>query len=805
MTRAIFILLSIILSILWTSGVIYVYADIPDSEYEALRALYEATGGSHWSKSDNWFVGELSPQNPWHGIECNRKYTTILRIKLDHNKLRGKLPYKLSKLSNLETLVLNNNELESGSDALGIFSKLNILNLSNNHFKGAPPSWIGRLENLTELDLSNNRLTGPIPSWIRKLKNLKRLDLSYNELDGRIPSWIGELGNLEEILLDGNKLTGPIPAELGHLWKLRALRIGHNRLAGKIPNAVGKLPNLTDNKSNFKWNALYTKNSSVKAFLENKQEGGDWERTQTIAPGSISARPLSRTSIKVSWESIDYKTDSGGYQVFYSTRSSAPYDEFKLGGTVENKRITGVTVNGLKPSSTYYFVLRTWTNGHGSNRNSVESGFSDKVSAATLGTTISGGVKTTEGRGISGVKLTASEEGGSTITNIDGNYNLSVTPGWSGTITPSEKGYDFIPPFKEYSKVNNDLEGQDFRAEANTVISGKIINSKGKGIPGVILSFSHREGKESTIEKTDSGGNYKHTVTYSWQGTVTPNKTGYRFVPPNREYKRGVTGEEIQDYRALNPEVSGRVKNRRGRGIPGVTLTFFGRDETSRGTYNTDKNGKYCIAIPENWSGSVTPARKGYIFYPGKRNYKKITIDTVKIAGDYKAELDPKFFISIIGNYMVPTEKSFEDIYGSALFNPEIKIGYRFYRGFYGWGGYGISSKNGESLVFKEPAKWEENFISLGPGYYKSISVKFGWKMEAGLVYIRFNEEGLEDKTSTSSIGIRIDGSGVFKISDRFFTEISMGYLFASDRIEKVSKRIKLGGFKTGIGLGFRF
>ncbi|NIM15779.1 MAG: Two component regulator three Y domain protein, partial [Candidatus Aminicenantes bacterium] len=95
--------------------------------------------------------------------------------------------------------------------------------------------------------------------------------LNNNRLSGSIPVWIGKLKNLEELLLDGNSLSGPIPKELGNLQKLTVIRLGHNCLTGRIPSSLGKLTHLADNKSNFKWNALYTNNDSLKTFLRKIQ------------------------------------------------------------------------------------------------------------------------------------------------------------------------------------------------------------------------------------------------------------------------------------------------------------------------------------------------------------------------------------------------------------------------------------------------------------------------------------------------------------------------------------------------------
>jgi hypothetical protein len=131
----------------------------------------------------------------------------------------------------------------------------------------------------------------------------------------------------------------------------------------------------------------------------------------------------------------------------------------------------------------------------------------------------------------------------------------------------------------------------------------------------------------------------------------------------------------------------------------------------------TNEKGEYSKRVPDNWSGRVTPAKPGYIFHPANKDYQNMTIDTVKIAEDYRVESDLKFFISLVGNYMIPAQGNFSDVYGSGLLYPGIKAGYKLFRPIYIWGGYEVSAKSGTSPVFEEPSKWKESFLSMGkPG-----------------------------------------------------------------------------------------
>lgn len=777
MKRMIYLLFILLLFIMWAPGP--VYGKIPRRESDALRTLFNAAGGSNWHKRGNW-KGAPGTEHTWYGITCNATNTMVAKIDLGDNNLRGTLPADLSDLSNLKTLVLNGNRLT-----------------------GLHPD-LGKLSKLTTLDVSNNQLAGPIPSWIAKLKNLKKLDLSYNRFTGRIPSWIGKLKNLEELRLDGNRLRGAIPKELANLSKLTVLRLGHNGLTGEIPSSLGKLTRLADNKSNFKWNGLFTGNTSLKAFLKKKQRGRDWESTQTVPPGEITWVSNSNTSITISWKPIKYTEDSGGYRVFYGVAPEGPYN--KSAGTVDDKTRTELEVKELEKSTTYYFVVQVWTAPHGSNRNRIESVFSKEIAATTRGTTISGSVKNPGGQGVPGVELTASDNQGKAFTDSKGNYYLGVTPGWSGTVMPSKKGYDFSPPDLKYNNVDTDRDGQDYTADANTKISGKVTDQKGKGIPGVRLTFSDNIGTAAAV--TDSTGYYIHTVIYNWQGTVTPSKNGYLFDPSSREYTDVTSARVEKEYKTFRPpEISGRVRNRRGKAVPDVNLTFSGKGKTAAETLKTNEKGKYSRVFANDWSGKVKPVKPGYIFYPAKKHYQNMTRDITKTAENYKAELNLKFFISVIGSYMIPAQENFSDIYGSGMVHPGIKAGYKFYRSFYLWGGYDVSSKKGKTLQFEEPSKWKERFFSGGLGYNGNMSINFAYKAEIGMLYVVYREEAFDEEVTGSAIGVRIGGAGIFKISDRLFTEISMGYLAASDKtiVDDEDISLKLGGFRGGIGLGIRF
>jgi hypothetical protein len=79
--------------------------------------------------------------------------------------------------------------------------------------------------------------------------------------------------------------------------------------------------------------------------------------------------------------------------------------------------------------------------------------------------TISGYVRAADGSGIAGVTLSASDGGGSAVSNSIGFYRLTVRRGWFGRVTPFKPGYTFSPLHRDYSGVvynrtNRNYSGQ---------------------------------------------------------------------------------------------------------------------------------------------------------------------------------------------------------------------------------------------------------------------------------------------------------------------------------------------------------
>ena len=123
----------------------------------ALVVLYNSCDGPNWVNNENWLTG---PLNTWSGISFrgNRVDRVVLRGKNENERqgLKNSIPATIGNLTELEWLILDNNELS-----------------------GVVPSELCQLTKLTTLFLYENNLTN-IPENIGNLVLLKYLDFNSN-------------------------------------------------------------------------------------------------------------------------------------------------------------------------------------------------------------------------------------------------------------------------------------------------------------------------------------------------------------------------------------------------------------------------------------------------------------------------------------------------------------------------------------------------------------------------------------------------------------------------------------------------
>ena len=254
------------------------------SERAALRALFDALGGSGWSHSNNWLTD--TPLGDWYGVEVDSQGRVIeLRMAVWVDTEDG----GREKLGNGLTGVI--------PPELGSLAHLRVLDLWGNQLTGPIPPELGSLSNLQWLDLWGNQLTGPIPPSFLQLEQLETfiftrnaglcapgtidfvvwlegierqegpycnesdvavLDSFYRNSDGtnwtNSDGWLGEdavgewygvrsdsLGRVTGLDLSRNGLTGRLPGVLGQLAQMTELEIDGNSLSGRLPLSLVRL------------------------------------------------------------------------------------------------------------------------------------------------------------------------------------------------------------------------------------------------------------------------------------------------------------------------------------------------------------------------------------------------------------------------------------------------------------------------------------------------------------------------------------------------------------------------------------
>ena len=377
------------------------FAQIPTIERDGLIALFDNTGGPLWDANTNW-LGPMGSECTWYGVTCSGN--RVVELNLHSNNLRGPLPPNLGDFTYLTYLNLGHNQLSGGIPAemgslinlvevwlfsshlegtipseLGAMTALERLTLSFNDLSGSIPPELGNLTNLHFLGLSHNQLSGPIPMELGNLQELDQLFLGSNRLGGSIPPELGNLSGLVSLLLENNHLSGSIPPELGNITYLMELFLASNRLSGEIPVELSTLSWLQPGGSDLRWNALYTDDSSLIAFLAAKQVGGDWQSTQTIAPENVTIEWVGDHTAWLSWDSVSYN-DPGGYDVFFVPATGG---EWASAGWTSDKNGLEIPATALDPGFSYDFAVASFTLPHADNQNLVISDLSEPVMATT--------------------------------------------------------------------------------------------------------------------------------------------------------------------------------------------------------------------------------------------------------------------------------------------------------------------------------------------------------------------------------------------------------------------------------------
>ncbi|MFQ6034920.1 MAG: carboxypeptidase-like regulatory domain-containing protein, partial [Sedimentisphaerales bacterium] len=280
---------------------------------------------------------------------------------------------------------------------------------------------------------------------------------------------------------------------------------------------------------------------------------------------------------------------------------------------------------------------------------------------------------------------------GNPVSGKGGTYKVTVPHGWSGAVTPTKDGFTFTPDSKIYPRVTANLSNENYTAIpitftiSGTAGVGRVVM---KGLPGRVI--------------TNENGYYEATVIYGWSGTVTPERAGYDFDPPNRTYPRLISAEVNQDYvpTLQKRTISGKILSAQGP-IAGVIVSA----NNEGGSTTTNANGEYSLLVDYGWSGTVAPKSEGYTFRPNNKRYPLVTTDQTN--QDYTAEV---IMLTISGTLAidgVPLEGVLMSASQGGISDTTDAKGYYSVKVPYGWSGE-ISPKK-EGYTFDPPSETYTN------------------------------------------------------------------------------------------------
>ncbi|MTI30433.1 hypothetical protein, partial [Xanthovirga aplysinae] len=220
--------------------------------------------------------------------------------------------------------------------------------------------------------------------------------------------------------------------------------------------------------------------------------------------------------------------------------------------------------------------------------------------------TFSGQIVDTEGNPLEQVLLNGLP--GNLSTDAQGNYSITLSENWSGTITPQKEGYSFLPASIDINNLQEDLIEQGFTATADPVtytLSGQILDTERRPITQVTLS-----GLPGNLS-TDALGRYSVTLDENWNGTISPQKEGYSFSPtsiPINSLQQDLIGQNFTATPTTPVPVtyvlSGKVVDTEGNPLEQVTLSGLPENVLSL------RNGRFMTRLLENWSGTITPQKE---------------------------------------------------------------------------------------------------------------------------------------------------------------------------------------------------
>lgn len=216
-------------------------AQVSEQEFQALKALYNATGGDNWKRRSGWenintTATKDDVTSAWDGLVVAGGH--VWSLEFWTNNMSGYLPSEIGDLEWLTDIQIYGNELQGViPEEIGNLKKLQILRFGANNITSPLPLSIGELEDLSYLEFYNNPLNCDFPNNILyRLNNLRQIEAMDCGLTGQIDDFFDSLPKLEWFVIRNNQLSGEVPPSFSRLTSLVVIDFRNNMFSGSLPD-----------------------------------------------------------------------------------------------------------------------------------------------------------------------------------------------------------------------------------------------------------------------------------------------------------------------------------------------------------------------------------------------------------------------------------------------------------------------------------------------------------------------------------------------------------------------------------------
>lgn len=203
----------------WVLAVIYFSTGGPEwFQCSANPSATDACGAEEPFVGDSRFLSDTS-ECDWAGISCVQGCVT--EVEFEKNNLVGTIATEIGLLKELRIWGMEQGGLTGPIPTeIGELSKLIFLDLDFNAITGSISTQLLSLSNLTQLDLNDNQMTGSV-SGIGVYPRLEFLQLHKNAFTGTIPDSLGQSSAMAAFTLHETGITGTMPESICNLLESR--------------------------------------------------------------------------------------------------------------------------------------------------------------------------------------------------------------------------------------------------------------------------------------------------------------------------------------------------------------------------------------------------------------------------------------------------------------------------------------------------------------------------------------------------------------------------------------------------------